>query len=159
MHRPWLLRCRLRLLNRRPLRLNISRLLVIARRLRGLLIWRLLVIARLFLAGAWYCLGALKALTLDGFIGTPRDALRHLRLHSHLSNWTCLRGLARRPADWVDPWSLVDHYPSLHSANIACLTLEIIDHSGAVNDGCVVHDHVPRSYRVMKMVHVDKRKE
>ena len=166
MHGPWLLRCRswllrhrLRLLGWRPLRLNISRLLIIARRLRRLLIWRLLVITRLFLAGASWCLSPLLGLMLDGLIGTPRNTLRHLSLHGHLSNWTRLRALTGRPADWVNPRSLIHHDPSLHPADIACLTLEIIDHRCAVNDGGVVDDDVPGSYRIMKMAHVHKREE
>jgi hypothetical protein len=80
-------------------------------------------------------------------------------LHSHLSDRTRLQVLAGRPSDWINSRALVDHYSSLHAADIACLTLEIIDHRCAVNDGGVVDDDVPGSYRIMKMAHVHKREE
>jgi hypothetical protein len=76
-----------------------------------------------------------------------------------LGDWTRLRALSGRPANWVNARPLVDHYSSLHSANIARLTLKIIDHRCAVNDGGVVDDDVPGRYRVMKMAHVHKREK
>ena len=144
---------------RRPLLVGCARSCLARRRLRVLLIWSLLVNVRLFLTGARHCLGALRGLVPGGYVRTRSDAIGGSGLHCDLGNWTSLQALAGCPADWVNARSLVDHNSSLHAANIACLALEIIDHRCAVNDGRVIHEHGPGSYRFMEMADVHECEE